>query len=311
MGQVVDRVVNQAVPQRPRAAARPPSPQLARLSAARRALVRAEERVGLSSSGAQEVQRALRATPAHGPAPSRREHDSNRDPWSRLGAGSPGVVSISGSTALLLAALAMHQGTHGWCAVLGGQDLGWCAAHELGLDLSRVLVVPTAGLEPAAILAAATALLDGVGALLIGRRAAGALRPRHRRLLAARARERRTTILTSAPWEEALTLEAAPLDADQGRWAAGCSEQAGLVVALRPHPACAPPPAPPPPPAAREMEAGYLRRLAWSLSDPRRGQDSSTLVLGEEGLSHAPLEPAPASLPTGAPTGLPGLEGAG
>ncbi|MBF0698401.1 hypothetical protein IR146_13865, partial [Actinomyces bowdenii] len=52
------------MPQRPQAAARPPAPQDARLSAARRALARAEERVGLSSSGALEVQRALRATPS-------------------------------------------------------------------------------------------------------------------------------------------------------------------------------------------------------------------------------------------------------
>lgn len=299
MGQVVDRVVNQAVPQRPQAAARPPAPQDARLSAARRALARAEERVGLSSSGALEVQRALRATPSHGPAPSRREHDSNRDPWSRLGAGSPGAVSISGSTALLLAALAMHQGTHGWCAVLGGQDLGWCAAHEMGLDLSRVLVVPTAGLEPAAILAAATALLDGVDGLLIGQRDATALRPRHRRLLAARARERRATILTSAPWEEALTLEAALLNADDAGREEARSEGAGVVVPLRPDPS--------PPPTAREMEAGYLRRLTWSLSDPRRGQDASTLVLGDEGLSHALLEPAP----TAPPAALPGRQEAG
>ncbi|WP_244925064.1 hypothetical protein [Actinomyces bowdenii] len=279
-----------AVPQRPQAAAQAPAPQGARLSAARRALALAEERVGLSSGGALEVQRALRA-------PSR-DPESCRDPWSRLRAGGAGAVSISGSTTLLLAALAMHQGAHGWCAVLGGEDLGWCAAHELGIDLSRVLIAPTAGLEPAAILAAATALLDGVGGLLIDRRAATALRPRHRRHLAARARERRATILTDAPWEEALTLEASRIDPEGDR------PDAARVVPLRPH--C-------PPPSAREMTAGHLRRLAWSLADPRPGRGSSTLVLDDEGLTRAALARAPADPAelTEAPAEPQGLEGAG
>lgn len=322
-----------------RPAARPDE----RLAAARRALALAEERAGLRTQGAREVQRAMGAAVAApldaGLPDATTTRTAACDPWQSLGAQEAGVVTISGSTALLLAAAARHQGPHGWCAVLGGQDLGWCAAAELGLDLSRVLVVPAAGLDPAALLSAASALLDGVGVLLIGYGAARALRPRSRRLLAVRARERRALILTGAAWEGARTLQAEQVSPDDGHpagpWGQDSQKQesrgrgsrveepgeeaapegAGVVVALRPPgPAPAPargpaghrPPADGGPPAtgeAGEMETGYLRRLAWSLTEPHRGHGPSLLVLGEQGLSQCPS--------TAAPTGLRALEGAG
>ena len=72
------------------------------------------------------------------------------------------------SATLLLAALALRQGSVGWCAVVGGDELGWCAAAEVGLDLNRVLTVPASVLDDASALTVVSALLDGVGALLIG-----------------------------------------------------------------------------------------------------------------------------------------------
>lgn len=216
-----------------------PSSSRERLAAARLALARAEERTGLRADGARQVERALAgAAPAVlAPAPPRLipgppgvprgggEH-APTGPWEGLRTESCGAVSLAGSTSLLLAAAAARQGSHGWCGVVGGEDLGWCAAVELGLDVSRVLVVPAGALEPRLLLAATGALLDGVDLLLVTARAASALRPRDRRLLTARARERGALILTPSPWEGARTLRATLLEADGGVRAAG-SEPAG------------------------------------------------------------------------------------
>lgn len=321
-----------------------------RLAQARRALVLAEERAGLRTGGSLEVQRALSRAAAPRDAGRDAGHDAASPaapgPWGSLVEHSAGAVSISGSTTLLLAAAALHQGPHGWCAVLGGEDLGWCAAAELGLDLSRVLVVPAAALEPSAVLAAASALLDGVGVLLIGRRAARVLSPRSRRLLTVRARERGALILTGSAWEGARALEAAPLGPDgacseapsaqdpgagehsgpvsrtggAGR-GEGAVEGGGAVVALDPpgpggrrRPGGGRAPVTGWVPAAQEMAAGYLRALSWSLVEPHRGQRPSILTLGEDGLDHAPSGvPGDASArgPLGAAPGPRILEGAG
>ncbi|AYD89864.1 hypothetical protein D5R93_07190 [Actinomyces lilanjuaniae] len=84
--------------------------------------------------------------------------------------------------------------------------MGWCAAAELGLDLSRVLSVPADGLGHDGVLAAAGVLVDGVDVLLLTSQAAGCLATSSRRRLLVRARERGTLILTPLPWQGARTL---------------------------------------------------------------------------------------------------------
>lgn len=168
---------------------RAPSGAQDRLARARRALKMAEERAGLRPPGALEVQRAMFsgsfgsfASPASsvpGGAPAGSPAASLMTLVASLDSG---VLSLQGSATLLLAVLALRQGSSGWCGVIGGDDLGWCAATEIGLDLNRVLSVPTSTLDDASTLTVASTLLDGVDALLIGASATERLRLQHRKI---------------------------------------------------------------------------------------------------------------------------------
>ncbi|WP_366179797.1 hypothetical protein ABXS69_05600 [Actinomyces timonensis] len=219
--------------------------RLSRLRAARRALASAEERAGLRSAREPLAPRAREGLIGDPPP----------GPWLGVGAATSGAVVLTGSTSALLALLAHRQGAQGWCAVVGGDDLGWCAASHLGLALDRVLAVPIGAvvvgearaareeLTPASILAVTSALLDGVDALLVTARPASRLRARDRATLTARARDRGALILSPIPWEGARVLRAEPR---------------GALVPLRAQ-------------GAQEMPAGYLDALSWRLSDDARG----------------------------------------
>ncbi|MFC8921706.1 hypothetical protein [Cellulosimicrobium sp. NPDC057127] len=109
-----------------------------------------------------------------------------------------GAVSVvSGSTSLLLALLAMSQGSAQWVAFVGMPDLGLLAAADAGLDLDRVAVVPRVGAEAATVVAA---LLDGFSYVAVG--PGLALAPSDRRRLLARARERDASLVSTHPWEQ-------------------------------------------------------------------------------------------------------------
>ena len=202
-----------------------------------------------------------------------------------------GVLTLHGSTTLLLAALTLRQGATGWCGVIGGDELGWCAATEVGLDLKRVLTVPAPLLDDASTLTVTSTLLDGVDTLLIGATIAEGLRPQHRRRLLSRARERGHLILTPARWEGARILRADALAPDTGT--------GNTPPAQAPAEAPAEPSADgvvipigrgssPAPVRAIEMPAGYLRRLTWTLANPQRPRLAATeelmLSLSAEGL---------------------------
>ena len=276
---------------------RAPSGAQNRLSRARLALRLAEERTGLRDSAALKVQRALSsaststllsasvdsswAAPPTSPASS-----TALSAWQ-----DSGVLTLQGSTTLLLAALALRQGEGGWCGVIGGDELGWCAATEVGLDLKRVLTVPAPLLDDASTLTVTSTLLDGVDTLLIGATIAEGLRPQHRRRLLSRARERGHLILTPARWEGARILRADALAPDTGT--------GNTPPAQAPAEAPAEPSADgvvipigrgssPAPVRAIEMPAGYLRRLTWTLANPQRPRLAATeelmLSLSAEGL---------------------------
>ena len=273
---------------------RAPAEAQNRLDRARLALRLAEERTGLRDSAALTVQRALSSastsallsTSADSPPAA-----SPAFPTALSACQDSGVLTLHGSATLLLAALALRQGAAGWCGVIGGDELGWCAATEVGLDLNRVLTVPAPLLDDTSILTVTSTLLDGVDTLLIGATVAEGLRPQHRRRLLSRARERGHLILTPARWEGARILQAAPLAPDAGT---KDTPPAKIPVETPAQPSTDGVVIPigrgssPAPVRAIEMPAGYLRRLTWTLTDPQRPRlaatEELTLSLSAEGL---------------------------
>ena len=276
---------------------RAPAEAQNRLDRARLALRLAEERTGLRDSAALTVQRALSSASTSAllstsaDSPQAGSSAFPAPPAALSACQDSGVLTLRGSTTLLLAALALRQGATGWCGVIGGDELGWCAATEVGLDLNRVLTVPAPLLDDASTLTVTSTLLDGVDTLLIGAAIAEGLRPQHRRRLLSRARERGHLILTPARWEGARILRAEALAPDTGT--------GNTPPAQAPAEAPAEPSADgvvipigrgssPAPVRAIEMPAGYLRRLTWTLADPQRPRlaatEELTLSLSAEGL---------------------------
>ena len=276
---------------------RAPAEAQNRLDRARLALRLAEERTGLRDSAALTVQRALSSASTSAllstsaDSPQAGSSASPAPPAALSACQDSGVLTLRGSTTLLLAALALRQGATGWCGVIGGDELGWCAAIEVGLDLNRVLTVPAPLLDDASTLTVTSTLLDGVDTLLIGATIAEGLRPQHRRRLLSRARERGHLILTPARWEGARILRADALAPDTGTRNTPPAQDPveapaepsvdGVVIPLGRG-------ASPAPVRAIEMPAGYLRRLTWTLADPQRPRlaatEELTLSLSAEGL---------------------------
>lgn len=122
------------------------------------------------------------------------------------------VVAVEGSVWLALAVVARASSEAGsWCAVVGMRDLGPAAAAEIGVDLTRLVLVPSPGNHWATAVAA---LLDGVDVVLV--KAVRDVRPAEARRLAARARERRSVLLVvGATWPEAVDLR---LRVDDTEW---------------------------------------------------------------------------------------------
>ena len=293
---------------------RAPAEAQNRLDRARLALRLAEERTGLRDSAALTVQRALSSASTSAllstsaDSPQAGSSASPAPPAALSACQDSGVLTLCGSTTLLLAALALRQGATGWCGVIGGDELGWCAAIEVGLDLNRVLTVPAPLLDDASTLTVTSTLLDGVDTLLIGATIAEGLRPQHRRRLLSRARERGHLILTPARWEGARILRADPLAPDTGT--------SNTPLAQAPVEAPAEPSADgvvipigrgasPAPVRAIEMPAGYLRRLTWTLADPQRPRlaptEELTLSLSAEGLRTGSRNAADTADPTSPP----------
>ena len=108
------------------------------------------------------------------------------------------VVSVVGSTSLLLSLLAAASADGAWCAAVGLPALGALAAAERGIGLERFALVPDPGPQWPAVVAA---LLDGIDVVALSPALPG--RASHLRRLAARVRERRAVLLASGPVEGA------------------------------------------------------------------------------------------------------------
>lgn len=124
----------------------------------------------------------------------------------------------SGTTSLLLALLAAASAAGSWAAVVGVGDLGALAAAELGVDLSRLALVPSPGPNLTGI---AATLLDGMDLLAVAgvERLSAAERSR----LTARARQRGSVLLPLGPWPGADVV----LRCSTARWS-GAGGAAGV-----------------------------------------------------------------------------------
>jgi hypothetical protein len=102
------------------------------------------------------------------------------------------VVSVSGSTSLLLGVLAGPSGEGSWAAAVGLPSLGLVAAAEVGIDLVRFALVPSPGSSWSTVVGA---LLDAIDVVAV--RPPGRVRPVDARRLAARARERGAVLVVA------------------------------------------------------------------------------------------------------------------
>lgn len=119
------------------------------------------------------------------------------------------TMVVAGSTSLVLGLLAEASQGGAWVAVVGLPAVGVLAAHQTGLVLDRVALVPSPGADGPTVLAA---LLDGVEVVVVGPQVP--LGDADRRRLSARARERGAVLLATTSWPGARVV----LTAEQSRW---------------------------------------------------------------------------------------------
>ena len=210
-----------------------------RVAFARAALARAEQRTGTSPWVRTPSAEWPAGTRADGPAGGATVTDIDADAMARSAAGArsapldPGsharllpvhdslagllptgglergaTLVVGGSTSLVLALLAEASRAGGWAAFVGLPRVGVLAAHELGLDLDRVVLVPAPGPDGPTVVAA---LLDGVDVVVVGD---VALTEADRRRLSARARERDAVLVSTMPWPGSQVT----LTAEVARW---------------------------------------------------------------------------------------------
>lgn len=181
-----------------------------RAALARAALVRAEERTGTTRWVPRPVSGPPAAPELVGrPRPDPPEVDPASEarvlpvapevsvvlPSGGLDRGT--TVVVEGSTALVLAMLAEASRSGSWVGMAGLPRVGVLAAHQTGLELERLVLVPTPGPDGPTVVAA---LLDGMDVVVVGD---VALTDADRRRLSARARERGAVLLSTAQWPAA------------------------------------------------------------------------------------------------------------
>lgn len=111
----------------------------------------------------------------------------------------PGAAySLSRSTSLLLALLAQPSQAGSWCGVVGMPRLGAEAAERLGVDLSRLVLIPDPGQRWLAITATIAEVLPVVAVRPSGRAPDAEISR-----LAARLRDRGAVLLVQGPWPQA------------------------------------------------------------------------------------------------------------
>lgn len=186
------------------------------------------------------------------------------------------VVSVEGSVWLALSLVAEASARGSWCAVVGMPALGAAAAAEIGVDLTRLVLVPSPGSQFATAVAA---LLDGVDVVVV--RAPAGVRAGEARRLAARARERRSSILALGGWPDACDLR---LRVTESEWLGLTADGYGRITARRCRVAAAGRGA-----AARERRAHVT--FPHARPDPRPPRPHAVPLAGT-GRAAAPARPA-------------------
>jgi hypothetical protein len=118
------------------------------------------------------------------------------------------TVAVSGSVSLLLALLGTASQSGAWCALVGFPLISAQAAHEYGVDLSRLAIVPAPG---AGWTTAVGALLDAVDVVAVR---PPRLAPGDVRRLVSRARVKESVLMSYGDWPGADVR----LTAQSGQW---------------------------------------------------------------------------------------------
>ncbi len=122
----------------------------------------------------------------------------------------PGAAySLSRSTSLMLALMSQPSQAGSWCGVVGMPRLGAEAAERLGVDLSRLVLIPDPGARWLAITATIAEVLPVVAVRPAGRAPDGEIAR-----LAARLRDRGAVLLVQGPWPQAEAV----LELDAPEW---------------------------------------------------------------------------------------------
>lgn len=105
------------------------------------------------------------------------------------------VVTVEGSTTLLMALLAGPSASGRWVAVAGLPDFGVEAAARFGIALDRLVLVPDPGRQWLTVVAA---LADVIPVVAV--RPGGRIAPAEASRLSARLRQRGTVLLVAGEW---------------------------------------------------------------------------------------------------------------
>lgn len=108
------------------------------------------------------------------------------------------AYSIAPSASLLLALLARPSQDGSWCGVIGMPELGAEAAEQIGVDLSRLVLIPDPGPRWLAVTATVAEVLPVVAV-----RPAGRAGDAEVSRLAARLRDRGAVLLVQGVWPQA------------------------------------------------------------------------------------------------------------
>lgn len=132
----------------------------------------------------------------------------------------PGAsYALGRSMSLLFALLAQPSQAGSWCAVLGMPEFGAEAAAHVGVDLSRLVLVPDPGPR---WLAVASAIAEVIP--LVAVRPPGRARDGDVSRLSARMRDRGTVLLVQGTWPQTEAM----IDVEDPRWS-GLGDGYGLL----------------------------------------------------------------------------------
>jgi len=108
------------------------------------------------------------------------------------------TYTLAPSASLLLALLARPSQEGSWCGVVGMPELGAEAAEQLGVDLSRIVLIPDPGARWLAVTATVADVLPVVAV-----RPGGRVTPGDVARLSARLRDRGGVLLVQGVWPQA------------------------------------------------------------------------------------------------------------